>query len=239
MRLAFSLAVALFAWAGPAAADLYRWVDPQTGTVKFSSYPPPWFGDAQRAGRAPKVEVIPSGKPATAFEPARSDEREAAAPQPGDAPREDRRGALMKVLAQRVNALVTAAPDAAERAFVSISEALQELEQLEKLSKSSPKEEEARLEEKWQLAVPLETRRLALSQQVSALQPPPQGATPEAIANAWRGMQVQVSALEWTNEALNAIDPRKLNARHFEMRALTEKVAEIWEPYVGRRNLGR
>jgi len=43
-----------------AHADLYRWVDPGTGKVKFSSYPPPWFGDAQRERGAPAVEVIPS-----------------------------------------------------------------------------------------------------------------------------------------------------------------------------------
>jgi len=61
MKLA--IALALLAWAaqfsGPAAADLYRWVDPATGSVKFSSYPPPWFGDPALDRRAPKVEVIP------------------------------------------------------------------------------------------------------------------------------------------------------------------------------------
>jgi hypothetical protein len=29
--------------------------------VKFSSYPPPWFGDEAKQRRAPKVEVIPAG----------------------------------------------------------------------------------------------------------------------------------------------------------------------------------
>ena len=61
MRIA--VAVAMFAWAaqwsGPAAADLYRWVDPESGSVKFSSYPPPWYGDPAMERRAPKVEVIP------------------------------------------------------------------------------------------------------------------------------------------------------------------------------------
>jgi hypothetical protein len=42
----------------PAHADLYRWVDPQTGSVKFSSYPPPWFGDQTRELHAPATEVI-------------------------------------------------------------------------------------------------------------------------------------------------------------------------------------
>ena len=48
-------------WSASAAADLYRWVDPETGSVKYSSYPPPWYGDeAQR--RAPKVEHIPASR---------------------------------------------------------------------------------------------------------------------------------------------------------------------------------
>jgi hypothetical protein len=51
----------------PVQADLYRWVDPQSGSVKFSSYPPPWFGDPDRERGAPAVEVIPyrgTGAPA-------------------------------------------------------------------------------------------------------------------------------------------------------------------------------
>ena len=59
MRLA--VAVALLAWAGAAAADLYRWIDPETGSVKFSSYPPPWYDDPAQARRAPRVEHIPAG----------------------------------------------------------------------------------------------------------------------------------------------------------------------------------
>jgi hypothetical protein len=56
----------LFIWADPAAADLYRWVDPETGSVKFSSYPPPWYGDEAKQRRAPKVERIPGGSDAVA-----------------------------------------------------------------------------------------------------------------------------------------------------------------------------
>ena len=43
-----------------AAADLYRWVDPQSGSVKFSSAPPPWY----ETERGPKVERIPYQGPA-------------------------------------------------------------------------------------------------------------------------------------------------------------------------------
>jgi len=64
MRLVF--AMAMFAWAAAAVADLYRWVDPESGSVKYSSYPPPWYGDEARQRRAPKVEHIPSRRDALA-----------------------------------------------------------------------------------------------------------------------------------------------------------------------------
>ena len=60
LALRFVLAVVLGILAREALADLYRWVDPETGSVKFSSYPPPWFGDAEQEKRAPKVEQIPA-----------------------------------------------------------------------------------------------------------------------------------------------------------------------------------
>jgi len=58
----------------PAYADLYRWVDPQTGSVKFSSYPPPWFGQPALELSAPATEVVvyrPPGAPRPAAEPAK------------------------------------------------------------------------------------------------------------------------------------------------------------------------
>ncbi|MGQ0547003.1 MAG: hypothetical protein ACT4P3_17000 [Betaproteobacteria bacterium] len=66
------LLIAGFA-AFPVQADLYRWIDPESGSVKYSSVAPPWYGDAALLGRAPAVEVLPyqpSGIPQ-----ARSDER--------------------------------------------------------------------------------------------------------------------------------------------------------------------
>jgi uncharacterized protein DUF4124 len=57
MKFLLSAAIALFS--GAAIADLYRWIDPETGSVKFSSYPPPWVGDPEQEKRAPKVEHIP------------------------------------------------------------------------------------------------------------------------------------------------------------------------------------
>jgi hypothetical protein len=57
----------------PAHADLYRWVEPQSGSVKYANSPPAWFGDPEREHRHPAVEVIryepvpvTAAKPATA-----------------------------------------------------------------------------------------------------------------------------------------------------------------------------
>lgn len=64
----------------PAAAhaDLYRWVDPQSGSVKFSSVPPDWHGDPLREGVAPRVEVLrypapPKPPPVAAEKPPAAD----------------------------------------------------------------------------------------------------------------------------------------------------------------------
>ncbi|OFZ87230.1 MAG: hypothetical protein A2W21_01775 [Betaproteobacteria bacterium RBG_16_66_20] len=98
MRIAFALLTVCLFQAGPAAADLYRWVDPETGSVKFSSYPPPWYGDEAAQRGAPKVEVIPpvrtppsaaeSGSAAPAKPPEAPDKAPKAKPAP--APRERR-----------------------------------------------------------------------------------------------------------------------------------------------------
>ena len=56
-------------WNSVALADLYRWLDPETGSVKYSSYPPPWYGNAAAERRAPKVVLIPAASD-TAARPA-------------------------------------------------------------------------------------------------------------------------------------------------------------------------
>ena len=104
---------ALAAWAGVAAGDLYRWVDPETGSVKFSSYPPPWYGKPELERRSPKVERIPAGQepppvqPEIVKEPAPE-----AAPRPapaagGSPPASDAAGleTVRKALLQRLAAL--------------------------------------------------------------------------------------------------------------------------------------
>jgi hypothetical protein len=240
MRFAVPLAVLLLVRADPAIADLYRWVDPETGSVKFSSYPPPWYGKDQAAPRAPKVEVITPMKSAPAFAPEPEPDADLApAAKPGV--RNESRDALLKRLSQRIAAFVTSPPDGAAKTYAELLEPLQDLEQMEKQTKfPNPGELSVFLEEKYRLAVPLETHRQALMQQLADLRPPPPGSAPEAVENLWRGTQLRLAVLEWTNEVLKAIDPRKLNARHFEMRAMAEKVASIWAPYVengfGRRD---
>jgi len=51
-----------------AHADLFRWVDPATGSVKFSNSPPPWYD----SGSGPAVERVPAqgagASPTTAVE---------------------------------------------------------------------------------------------------------------------------------------------------------------------------
>ena len=53
----FALAFILLCSA--AHADLYRWVDPETGSVKFSNNPPPWY----ERGSGPAVERVPYDAP--------------------------------------------------------------------------------------------------------------------------------------------------------------------------------
>lgn len=60
MRIAVLLALLA---AAPAHADLYRWRDPQTGSIKFSNLPPSWYGDPEREAGAPFVEVVPDLSP--------------------------------------------------------------------------------------------------------------------------------------------------------------------------------
>jgi len=70
---------------GVAQADMYRWVDRETGSVRFSNTPPPWFGDPEKERRSPRVEVIKyrataeKPKPAPELEKAAAEARSIAA----------------------------------------------------------------------------------------------------------------------------------------------------------------
>ncbi len=96
MRRALAAAAVVVALAAPAAdAQLYRWRDPQSGSVKLSSIPPPWYGRGVSNG--PHVEVIVQGKAADPLARPGAGEAGAASgslpaprmqPQPPDASRE-------------------------------------------------------------------------------------------------------------------------------------------------------
>ena len=237
MRLAVAVLISL--WIAPALADLYRWVDPETGTVKFSSYPPPWYNDPAQRGHAPKVEVIVPSKSAPAF--ATETEGE---PAPKGAEGGPGRDALLKQLAQRIAALASSPPEAMGQAYADLAGPLQQLARMDQQQKpSSPGDEAIRLEEKSKLAAPLESRRSALLQQIASLAPPPAGSSPDKIESAWAGTQRSLAALGWIDGAIVIMDPRKANSRHFEMNALIDKVFAQWEPYVDpsllRKNRGR
>jgi hypothetical protein len=70
VSLRLFVSIALVVLARDAFADLYRWVDPDSGSVKFSSYPPPWYSESAPDRRAPKVERIPEKSAPTPFAPA-------------------------------------------------------------------------------------------------------------------------------------------------------------------------
>jgi hypothetical protein len=60
VRRALAAAAILALAATAADAQLYRWRDPQSGSVKLSSIPPPWYG--RGVSNRPHVELIMQGK---------------------------------------------------------------------------------------------------------------------------------------------------------------------------------
>ena len=85
----FALAFLLLCSA--AHADLYRWVDSESGSVKYSNTPPPWY----ESGGGPGVERIPYTTPSA--RPAAADPR---APAPIGVLQERWREALLSVSQQ-------------------------------------------------------------------------------------------------------------------------------------------
>ena len=106
-----AIVIAACAWAaqfsGMAAADLYRWIDPETGSVKFSSYPPPWYGDEAKQRRGPRVEVIPAGRASQSRPDEPVKEPDAAKPRAAAAPGGET-GRTAEGLDARRKSLVTA-----------------------------------------------------------------------------------------------------------------------------------
>jgi hypothetical protein len=112
-------------WAPGAHADLYRWVDPETGSVKFSSYPPPWYGDEAKQRRAPRVEHIPARSPGTSarVEPAPDAPRDAAPSL--DALERQRRATL-----EQLNASVGRPGAEAQKQLESLATVMEQLDKL-------------------------------------------------------------------------------------------------------------
>lgn len=243
-----AIAVVMLAWSGAAAADLYRWVDPETGSVKFSSYPPPWYGDAQQERRAPKVQVIPAGQPAGAAEPAAPENPAAEKPAaeaggkpvpPAASALEDRRKALLKQLSEGIAVLLSAAPGEGARPFADLSQKASEYRTVESsLQATDPAGQAARRAEWNDLAGGLEGRRRALLQQIAARRSPAAGAAPQELQSEWRALGQQLEALGWMDNALKLFDPRGDSTRETQQRSLTEQLVQEWKPVL-EANQGR
>jgi hypothetical protein len=235
-----AVAILMLAWTGAAAADLYRWVDPETGSVKFSSYPPPWYGDAQQERRAPKVQVIPSGQPASAAEPVAPEGPAEARPvaeaagkpaSPAASALEDRRKALAKQLSDGIATLLAAPPGEGARPFADLSRKASEYRSVESsLQATDPAGQGARRAQWNELAAGLEGRRRMLLQQISAKRSPGAGAAPQELQSDWRALGQQLEALGWMDNALKLFDPRGDSTREAQQRSLTEQLVQEWKP---------
>jgi hypothetical protein len=150
-----AMVIAACAWAaqfsGTAAADLYRWIDPDTGSVKFSSYPPPWYGDEARQRRGPKVEVIPAGRGSQVRPDEPAKEPDAAKARAAAAPGES--GRTAEGLDARRKSLVTAMsqvrkPEDFKRADAALRQQFEDYKALAReLDGQDPKGTEGRRED--------------------------------------------------------------------------------------------
>jgi hypothetical protein len=240
VRFAVASAVLLFSWANHAGADLYRWVDPETGSVKFSSYPPPWFGNAAREPRAPKVEHIPAGTPAPAIEGQLPDGQEPPKPLPeaGGKPQapasssmEDRRKALLKQISAHAAELSAAKPEESARIYADLAERVREYNSAELfLIKVDAGGEAARRAERNELVAGIEGLRRRMLEQLAAIRLPAQGSPPDSVRVAWLDLGRQVASLGWVENAMKLLDPGGAPVREGEQAALTQKIAQQWKP---------
>ena len=65
MRVALAIFVVRFSRRSRGRGPV-PWIDPENGAIKYSSYPPPWYGDAAAERHEPKVEFIPAAADAAA-----------------------------------------------------------------------------------------------------------------------------------------------------------------------------
>jgi hypothetical protein len=240
VRFAVAAAVLLFFWADQAGADLYRWVDPETGSVKYSSYPPPWFGDAAQQPRAPKVEHIPAGTPGTAIESPLPDAKESSKPSseadrklraPADSSMEERRKAMLKQIATQVANLPAAKPEEGARIYADLAERVREYGSAELfLAQVDAGGEAARRAEWNQVVAGLDGSRRRMLDQIAASRIPAEGSTPEIVRGAQLDMERQLATYSWVDNALKLLDPRGAPAREAEQAAVAERIAQQWRP---------
>jgi len=223
VRFAVASATLLFLWAHPAAADLYRWVDPETGSVKFSSYPPSWFGGAAPQRRGPKVEHIPAGRPAPAIEPREPDLQDPSKPPPeasgkvqapANSSTEERRKALLQQISAQVAKLPGARPEDGARIYADLAEQVREYNSAELFLRQVDSGGEAARRMEWNgVVAALDGRRRRLQEQVLALPVPAEGSSPEEIRVTRLELGLQLAALGWMDKALKLFDPRDANPR--------------------------
>ena len=245
-----ALAAALLAWACVAAADLYRWRDPETGSVKFSSYPPPWFGDPAREGRAPKVEVIPAGKPAASPEPAPEEapragraagEGGAKPAAPARSPLEDRRQAVLKQLSATVESLGAGRPGGISATVLAeLGLRVREYQAVENALRTTDPAGDAARRADWNaITAAVEGQRAAVLQRLSAIRAPVAGASPDELQSRWQAIGQALEDLGKVDSALRLFDARGEEARLGAARTLAEQLAREWKPLVGSANPGR
>lgn len=240
MRIAVAAAMLLCVWANHAAADLYRWVDPETGSVKFSSYPPPWFGDAARERRAPKVEHIPAGQPAAASETPSPDVQAPSKPlpeagaklqAPAKSSQEERRKLLLKQIAALGAELAAAKPEEGARIYADLADRVREYSSTEQyLAQVDAGGEGARRAEWTEMVTAIDGRRRKMLDQIAAVRLPADGTPPEGVRVAWQDLGRQVATFSMVDNALKLLDPRGAPARDAEQQALAQRTAQQWKP---------
>ena len=228
-RLSF---LVLFSWLSCVHADLYRWIDPETGSIKFSSYPPPWYGDAAQERRAPKVEHIPQRKPGTAVEtPAPPPAAAAAKPAAGTPETlEQRRKALLAQLLEVLTSPTAASPEEALRGLLAIAEPMREFRSVEAaLAQADPAGRAVRHKDLEAFVASLEARRRSMAEDLQKTPPPGPDRPPADVQRVVRLLQAKLVSYGGVIGALQVLDPAGNAARTTELRALEQQLTAAWK----------
>jgi hypothetical protein len=225
------LSLILFSWMSCVHADLYRWIDPETGSVRFSSYPPPWYGDPAQERRAPEVEHIPQRGPGAAPEmpaPAQGGAAEPAAGTP--ATLEQRRKALLARILEVLTNPIAAGPEEAMRGLLAIAEPVREYRSVETvLAQADPAGRVARHKEREAFVASLDARRRSMAEDLRKTPPPAASMPPDQAQRVIRQLQAKLVSYGGVIGALKALDPAGDAARTAEMRALEQQLTAAWK----------